>query len=66
VVGGHSFREVGKESLQWSEDLGPALRVRHHGATLLRGELRVLVEDIGQRSVELANVVEKGNALDAA
>ena len=56
----------GKERRQRSQDLGAALRVRHHGAALLGGELRLLVEDVGERPVELADVVEERDSLDAA
>jgi hypothetical protein len=42
------------------------LRVCHHGAAFFGGKLRLLVEDIGQGPVELADVVKKCDALDAA
>jgi len=58
--------EIRIESLQRCEDLGAALSVRHHGAALLRSELGRLVENIGQRPVKLADVVEERDTLDAA
>jgi hypothetical protein len=66
VVGGYSSGEVGKESLQRSQDLGASVRVSHHGSALLGSKLRVLVKDIGQGSVQLADVVEESDPLDAS
>jgi hypothetical protein len=66
VVRGHSLGEVRKKSLERSQDLGAALGVCHHGAPLFRRELRRLVENVGERSVKLPDVVEECDALDAA
>ena len=66
VVRGHSLGEVRKKSLERSKYLGATLGVCHHGAALLRRQLRGFVENVGERSVELPDVVEECDTLDAA
>src|SRR5688572_11380821 len=38
--------------------------MRHHGAPLLRRELGWIVKDVGERFVELSDVVEERDSLD--
>lgn len=65
VVRGYSLAEIGIERTQRSEDLSPALRVRHHGAPLFGCELGWIVEDVRERLVQLPDVVKEGNPFDA-
>lgn len=66
VVREHTVGQVGIEEGQRLEDLGASLRVRRDQTALLRRHLGVvIVHDIEERFVNLPNIVEERDALDA-
>ena len=60
-----ALRKLRIERRQRRHHLSAALRVRHYGAPLLGGEIGWIVEDVRKRLVQLSNVVEQRNPLDA-
>ena len=66
VVGGDSLAQIRVERGERSKNLGPALRVGSHGPPLLWCELGLVVKDVGESLVELTDIVEQRDALDAA
>ena len=65
VMRQHALGKIGIEMLQRREDVGAAPGVRHHRAPFRRREPGVVVKDVGDRLVDLADVVEQCDALDA-
>ena len=66
VVGENSFGELRIKRFDRGEHLGATARVSIDLAALRRGELRRLVDDIEQRSVDLPDVVKERDTLDRA
>ena len=64
VMRDHTFRELGIERGERSEYLGAALGMRGDCLTLGGREIGVLVNDVEQRLVDLADVVKERDALD--
>jgi len=62
----HAARELRIEPVEWREDVGAPLGVGEDGAALRGRELAVVVNDVEERFVDLADVVKQGNALDAS
>jgi len=63
VVREHAFGEVGVEALQRLEHVRAALRVRGDRSAIGGGERRVVVDDVEQRFVDLADVVKESDAM---
>jgi hypothetical protein len=66
VVGENSFGELWIKRFDRSEHVGATTRVSIDLAALRRCELRWLVQDIEQRSVDLPDVVKERDTLDGA
>ena len=66
MVREYRFWQLRKDSGQRREHVGAALRVRRDRPSLLRREPRVVVDDVEERFVDLADVVEEGDPSDAA
>jgi hypothetical protein len=66
VMGEHPDRKLGIEWSERLEHLRAAARMRGDRAALGRREASVVVDDIEQRLVDLSDVVEERDALDAA
>jgi len=64
MVTEHAFSQLRIERCQRSEDRGAASRVGCDGASLRRREVRVLVDNVEQRLVNLADVMKERDALD--
>ena len=64
VVTQHPFRQIGIEGSQWSENRSAAIGVGRDGASLGGREVRVLVNDVEQRFMGLADVVKERDAFD--
>ena len=66
VMGENADRELGIEWRERREDRGAAARMGRDRPSLGRGEPAVVVNDVEERFVDLADVVEERDALDAA
>ena len=65
VVREHAVGEIGIEAMQRLEHVGARGGVRGDGSTIGGGELLVVVDDVEERFVDLSDVVEERDALDA-
>lgn len=61
-----SLPQVGVEGDDRAQHLGTALRMRPDSSPLLRGKLGVFVKNVGERFVQLPDVVEERDPLDTA
>ena len=66
VVREDAFRQIGIEAAEGREHFGATLWVRGNGLALVRGELVRVVDDVEQRFVDLPDIVEECDTLDAA
>jgi hypothetical protein len=66
VVGGDSLAEIRVKRGEWSKNLCSSLRVSSHGPPFLRCELGLVVKDVRESFVELADIVEQRDPLDTA
>jgi hypothetical protein len=65
VVRRDTLPEVGIKGIQGRENLGATLRMRSNRASLFRSELGFVVKDVSECFVQLADVVEQRDSLDA-
>jgi len=65
VVRGDTLSQVGVKRAERREHIRAPLRMCPDRSPFLGRELRLLVKDVGQRSVQLANIMEERNTLDA-
>jgi len=65
VVRGDTLSQVGVKRAERREHIRTPLRVCPDRSPFFGRELRLLVKDVGQRSVQLANIVEERDTLDA-
>ena len=61
----HVPPELGIETGEWLQHVGTAARVRGDGTAFGRREALDVVDDVEERLVDLADVVEQGDARDA-
>jgi len=64
-MGAHTIREIRIKGAQRRQHFGATIRVRIDRAALCRGQRRVIVNDVEQRLVNFADVVEERDPLDA-
>ena len=64
VMAEHPFSEVGIERLKWRKYVRAALWMGEDSASLSSGEMAVLVNDVEERFVDLADVMEQRHSLD--
>ena len=64
VVRENARGKVRVEGRNWREHVGATLRVRGYRPPFRGGEMRVLVNDVEERLVNLPNVMEQRHALD--
>jgi len=60
----HPLSEVGIERLEWREYVRTAPRMRHDRAPFSGGQMGVLVNDVEERFVDFADVMEERHSLD--
>lgn len=66
VVRSHTNAQIRIECAQWVENFSTTLWMGSHGSAFFRGEFGGLMEDVSQSFVQLPDVVEQRDALDAA
>jgi len=64
VVRDYASRQVGIKRCEWLQYFGSALGVGHYGAPLLRCELRGLVKNVGEGTVQFSDIVKERDTLD--
>jgi hypothetical protein len=65
VVSGDSLAKVRIKRAEWCENFGPTHRMCSDSPPLLGRELRLVVKDIRESLVELADIMEQCDPLDA-
>jgi hypothetical protein len=64
VVRKHAFGEIRVEGRYWREHFGATTRVGDDRTSLGRREMRLLMNDVEECLVNLADVVKEGDTLD--
>ena len=62
----HAMWQFGIESVEWGQHVRAALRVREDFAMLCGRQFVVIVDDVEERLVDLADIVKEGDALHGA
>jgi hypothetical protein len=66
VVRHDAVAQCGIEGRQWRQHVGPSLRMRANRVALRLRQIRVIMDDVEQRLVDLPHIVEQCHALDVA